>query len=633
MSEDLLYNEARAYPQGIEDQKRIIFRELRERTHWFIRLRWFVPPGIVVGAGVAVLLGFEKLPIGILFIMAASILAYNTLFYLVGRKQADKVIGQRDYVRNLTRWQFGLDYIAMFLLIHFTGGVTSPLIFFFIFHIIFSSILLPPRSSYGFASMVAAGMIGIALSEYLGWITPHPLIFGGKTVNLFELPVHMMAILGFFTASVYITAFSTSSIMSMVRKRISNLVELSEAVRRLNERLNALYVVTQAIGSVKKLDLVLNIVTSELCQVMGVLSISVKLLSEDGKFLHYVATEGIVADVFKSKVVEVAKSPLNRQVIEGKPFVTGQVTQKEMFQFGEDLAAANVQSVLFVPLTAEDKVIGILGAYCKYQERFTPEEVDFFRQAAGLVAVAIENAQSYEAIEKLIQERSWFMMRVAHNLRSPLAAVISILDVVRGGYQGKLNDAQNEYLRRADRRAHTMITMINELLSLAQHRDEKQLLESKPVDLEATAGRIQRTFQDKAQQKGLDFEMVVSEDLPQIQGDTAMIEQALENLVSNAIKYTPTGSVKVEFSKGPKKTVQIQISDTGIGISEDDKQHLFEEFFRAKNVRAADEEGTGLGLSIVKEVVDQHGGKIIVESEEGLGTLFVVHFPASKPVA
>ena len=634
MSEDLLYNEARAYPQGIEDQKRIIFRELRERTHWFIRLRWFVPPGIVVGAGVAVLLGFEKLPIGILFIMAASILAYNTLFYLVGRKQADKVIGQRDYVRNLTRWQFGLDYIAMFLLIHFTGGIASPLIFFFIFHIIFASILLPPRSSYGFASMVAAGMIGIAFAEYWGWITPHPLIFQGNTVNLFELPVHMMAILGFFTASVYITAFSTSSIMGMVRRRISNLVALSEAVRRLNLKMNALYAMTRAILSIKKPDLVLKIVTSELCHVMGVLGISVKLLSEDGKFLNYVAADGLVADIFKSKVVEVARSPLNRQVLEGKPFVTGRVTQGEMFQFGEDLADANVQSVLFVPLTLEEKVIGILGAYCKYQERFSQEEVDFFRQAAGLVAVAIENAQSYEAIEKLMNERSWFMMRVAHNLRSPLAAIVSILDVLRGGYQGELTDAQREYLRRVDRRARTMISMISELLTLAKNRDEKRTLTSESVDLTVIAGRIQRTFQDKALQKRLKFDMVVSEDLPNIQGDAEMIEQALENLVSNAINYTPAdGTVKVEFSKGPKKTVQIQVSDTGIGISKDSKPRLFDEFFRAENAKNLVEHGTGLGLAIVKEVVNQHGGRIIVESEKGLGSLFVVQFPASHPVA
>ncbi|MBW1960021.1 MAG: HAMP domain-containing histidine kinase [Deltaproteobacteria bacterium] len=630
MSQDLSENKDRGYPREIEDQKRVIFRELRERTQWFIRLRWFVPPGIVVGAVVAVLLGFEKLPIGILFIMAASILAYNILFYLVGRNQAYKVIGQRDYVRNLTRWQFGLDYIAMFLLIHFTGGVTSPLIFFFIFHIIFASILLPPRSSYGFASLVAAGMIGIAFAEYLGWISPHPIIFQSKTVNLFELPAHMMAILGFFTASVYITAFCTSSIMGMVRKRISNLVELSEAFRRLNDRLNALYVMNQAIGSVKKLDQVLKIVTSELCHVMGVLGISVKLLSEDGKFLHYVAAEGLVADVFKSRVVEVAKSPLNRQVVEGKSFVTGRVTQREMFQFGEDLAAANVQSVLFVPLTVEDKVIGILGAYCKYQERFSQEEVDFFRQAAGLVAVAIENARSYEAIEKLMNERSWFMMRVAHNLRSPLAAIVSILDVVRGGYQGELTDAQSEYLRRVHRRARTMISMINELLMLAQNRDEKRKRAFNTVDLKVVAGRIQRTFQDEALQKGLKFDVVVSNDLPTIQGDADMIEQALENLVSNAINYTPAaGTVRVEFSKGPKKTVQIQVSDTGIGIPKDARPRLFDEFFRAENAKSVVEHGTGLGLPIVKEIVARHGGRIIVESEEGLGSLFVVQFPVS----
>ncbi|MFH1628190.1 MAG: GAF domain-containing sensor histidine kinase, partial [Pseudomonadota bacterium] len=398
--------------------------------------------------------------------------------------------------------------------------------------------------------------------------------------------------------------------------------------KRLNRKLNALYAMTQAIGSIRRFDQVLKIVTTELGQVMGVVGISVKLLSEDGKELRFVAVDGLVADVFKSKVVEVAKSPLNREIIEGKLFVTGHVTRREMFQFGEDLAAAKIQSVLFVPLVVEEKVIGILGAYCKVPERFTPEEVDFFRQAAGLVAVAIENAQAYESIEKLIQERSWFMMRVAHNLKSPLAAAISILDVVRGGYQGELNEAQSEYLRRIDRRIRTMLAMINELLVLARSREQRRKLEYKPVDIILLAGRIQRTFQDEARQKGLVFEMQVPETMPAIPGDADMVEQALENLVSNAVKYTPGGGrVRVEFSTATDGSVKIQISDTGIGIPAADKDQLFSEFYRAENARSMDELGTGLGLALVKEVVDQHGGRIIVESEEGLGTLFVVHFP------
>ena len=625
-------NEGLRYRLEIEDQRPIIFQELVERIYWFIRFRWLVPPAILAGAVVARLLGFDRLPYRAMVLVAMSILLYNAVFYRIGRKQAGKLMGQRGYARNLARWQFFLDYIAMFLLLHFTGGVNSPLIFLFIFHIIFASILLPHPSSFAFATMVVAGLAGITLAEYFQWLNPYPLVVTDESILSTGLPYHTVLVLGFFTASVYITAFFTTSIMRMLRNRISNLVDLSDAIRRLNERMNALYAMTQAIVTIKKRDSVLQIVTTQLSHVMGVLGISVKLLSEDGRFLHFVAADGLVADVFKSKVVDVSKSPLNRKVIEGKPFVAGSVTRGEMFQFGEDLAATKVKSVLFVPLLGEKKVIGILGAYSEHPERFTSDEVEFFRQAADLVAVAIENAQAYEAIERLIQERSWFMMKVAHNLRSPLAAVISMLDVIRGGYQGNLNEPQQESLRRVDRRARTMLTMIDELLNLAEKRDRRRSLEFKSVNLTDIAGRIQRTHQDEANQKGLKFDVVVADRLPHIQGDPDMIEQAIENLVSNAIKYSLSGGqVRLEFSGEPGDTVRIQVSDTGIGIPKEAKSKLFTEFFRAENARAMEEHGTGLGLAIVKEIVNQHGGRIIVESEEGLGTLFVVSFPPSAP--
>jgi signal transduction histidine kinase len=105
------------------------------------------------------------------------------------------------------------------------------------------------------------------------------------------------------------------------------------------------------------------------------------------------------------------------------------------------------------------------------------------------------------------------------------------------------------------------------------------------------------------------------------------VEQLLENLVSNAIKYTPAeGSVEVRFARA-NGTVRIEVSDTGIGIPAADRPRLFTEFFRAENAKAMDEIGTGLGLAIVKEIVDQLGGRIFLESEEGVGTIFVVHLP------
>ena len=383
---------------------------------------------------------------------------------------------------------------------------------------------------------------------------------------------------------------------------------------------------TQAIGSKQHLEQVLSIVSSELARVMDVQAISVKLLSEDGKFLQFAAAHGLPAEFLKHKVVEVAKSPLNRRVIEGEPFVSGHVTEPESFQFGEDLEAARLQSVQFVPLIVETRVIGILGAYSTRPEQFGPDELNFFRQAAGLVAIAIENARAYEAIENVIEERSRFMNRVAHNLRAPLAALASMLEVVRDGYLGNMNDTLRRHLSRVDQRVQNMLLMINELMTLAKSQSKQRRREYGSVDLKAVTDRIHQTFQEKAAEKKLSLIVTVPEDLPKIKGDEEMVEQMLENLVSNAIKYTPEGGrIGMTFWPGANETIRIVLSDSGIGIPKDEIPRLFTEFFRASNVK--NRIGTGLGLTIVKEIVDQHGGQIEVESEEGFGTTFVIYLP------
>jgi signal transduction histidine kinase len=608
----------------LQKRKRIILGELEERTLWFIKLRWWVPPGIGVGTALARWIGVE-FETNALLLLACFILAYNAVFYLLSQR-IKREPRQKEYIERFTYWQVGFDYGTMFLLIHFTGGLASPFIFFFIFHITFSAIFLPRRSTYSFAATTAAGMGLIATAEYLGWIPHHDLLFKGKAIDLGQQPFHLIVILGFFSGFVFITAISITAVMRMLEKRILDLAELTEAVTTLNDKLNTLYTMTQAIGSKQHLEQVLNIVSSELARVMDVQAISVKLLSEDGKFLQFAAAHGLPSEFLKDKVIEVGKSPLNRRVIEGEPFVTGHVTQREFFQFGEDLEAARLQSVQFVPLIVENRVIGILGAYSNRPEQFGPDELNFFRQAAGLVAIAIENARAYEAIENLIEERSRFMNRVAHNLRAPLAALTSMIEVVQDGYLGNMNDKLRKHLNRIDQRVQNMLLMINELMTLAKSQNKQQRLEYRPVDLKVVTDRIHQTFQEKAAQKRLSLKITIQEDLPKIKGDQEMVEQMLENLVSNAIKYTPEGGrIGMAFWLGANETVRIVLSDSGIGIPKDEIPRLFTEFFRASNVKNVI--GTGLGLTIVKEIVDQHGGEIQVESEEGLGTTFVIHLP------
>ena len=117
-------------------------------------------------------------------------------------------------------------------------------------------------------------------------------------------------------------------------------------------------------------------------------------------------------------------------------------------------------------------------------------------------------------------------------------------------------------------------------------------------------------------------------------GDAGRLQHLLENLVSNAIKYTPDGGkVRVDLARDECGRVRVEVRDTGIGIPESAQSRLFTEFFRAPNAKACDAVGTGLGLVIVKEIVEQHGGTLSVESAEGRGTLFTVLLPAATAAA
>jgi K+-sensing histidine kinase KdpD len=436
-----------------------------------------------------------------------------------------------------------------------------------------------------------------------------------------------LASLGILGAAAFLTAGLTGSAIGSFQRKVQDLECLRQAEALITRRLHSIFSILDTIGSERDLNRVLETAVSEVALVAQVKGASVKLLSEDGKFLRYAAAFGLPERMVREKVVEVERSPLNKRVIQGEPFVTGQITATEMFQFGEILSDAHLQSVLFVPLNVKGRVIGILGAYCEKPDRFDPEEVNFFRLTARLVAIAVENARAYEAVTAMSGERTWFMMKVAHNLRAPLAGMLSILEVVRDGYLGPINDDQSEYLRRLDRRARTMLALVNELMALSRNRQQREAGPAATTELSVLARRVQRTFQEKAAEKRIKFQVSLSADLADIRGRLETVEQMLENLVSNAIKYTPAdGSVEVRFSRA-NGTVRIEVSDTGIGIPAGDRSKLFTEFFRAENAKAMEEVGTGLGLAIVKEIVDQLGGRIFMESEERVGTIFVVHLP------
>ena len=254
--------------------------------------------------------------------------------------------------------------------------------------------------------------------------------------------------------------------------------------------------------------------------------------------------------------------------------------------------------------------------------------------AAELVAIAIDNARTYQALEDLMGERAQSMLETAHNLRAPLGAALSKLDLLRDGYLGDVNERQVEHIDRLEDRLRTLDQTIGELLAIARMRDWSREIPDIVVDLVELASKIERTFRQEAAARGLELTVAAEPDLPKISSGASLLERMMENLVSNAIKYTPKGgSVIVEVVRKDADRVQIRVKDSGIGIPEAEQSKLFQEFFRASNAKKATRSGTGLGLALVKRAVERHNGSIRVDSQEGKGTTVLVDLPLDRDSA
>ena len=269
----------------------------------------------------------------------------------------------------------------------------------------------------------------------------------------------------------------------------------------------------------------------------------------------------------------------------------------------------------------------MLRAYGGAAYHFTEDDAAFLDAIAAQGAVAIENAQAYQLLEELDESKSQFVRIVTHELRSPVQVVISLLNVLDRGYVGDLSEKQADLVHRARNRIEFLQTLIDDLLDLAAGKaDVLATTERGLVSLTAVLEEVQGRYEARAQEKGLALQAEYPDENLAVWGDRAELDRMLNNLVSNAIKYTAQGEVRLllERSGGGAR---IMVSDTGIGIPEDALPDLFQEFFRAKNARQVKDSGTGLGLSIVKDLVDRCGGEIEVESALGLGTTFTVTLP------
>jgi PAS domain S-box-containing protein len=231
-----------------------------------------------------------------------------------------------------------------------------------------------------------------------------------------------------------------------------------------------------------------------------------------------------------------------------------------------------------------------------------------------------------ERLLELDRLKDEFVASVSHELRTPLTSISGYLELVLEG--GRLSVEQEQFLGVVGRNAERLLRVVGDLLFVAQLKSSTVVLERAPVDLTELLGSALQSVAPLARDRGIELKLDCGP-LPSLDGDAGRLGQMIDNLLTNALKFTPRGG-RVEIHGFERsEAVCVQVRDTGMGISEHDQEHLFERFFRTSEARTEAIQGTGLGLSIVAAIVAAHDGSIEVESEPGVGTTFTVLLPTA----
>ncbi|HEX2906962.1 MAG TPA: GAF domain-containing protein [Phototrophicaceae bacterium] len=306
------------------------------------------------------------------------------------------------------------------------------------------------------------------------------------------------------------------------------------------------------------------------------------------------------------------------------------------------------QSTLLVSMFARNQLLGSIGLDMTTERRvFSIEEQETFVTLAAQVALAISNAQLYEEAIAVNRLKSELLANMSHELRTPLNAIIGYSEMLLSEVYGELNPKQFDRLSRVHSGGKHLLNLINDVLDLSKIETGQMSLVIAPLSISDIVYDVMAEFSSKAQAKGLAINLNINPDLPPIRADALRIHQILSNLVDNAIKFTETGSVTITVITGVSKSNHIEpleirppealladsdwlavtISDTGVGISQEDQNIIFDAFRQVDGSSIRRYEGTGLGLTIAQQLVKMHGGYIWAESQPGQGSTFRVLLP------
>ncbi len=429
--------------------------------------------------------------------------------------------------------------------------------------------------------------------------------------------------------------FADQAVIAIENVRLFN--ELQARTRELGrsvEQLTALGEVGRAVSSTLDLETVLTTIVARADQLSGTdggVIYEYDEAKQEFRLRVSLKLEDELIAVLRAAPTRLGEGAVGRAGVARQPIQIPDILEDTAYtgRLRDVAERAGYRALLAVPLLREDRLIGALVLRRRVPGPFPPETVTLLQTFATQSVLAIQNARLFREIadksqqlEAASRHKSEFLANMSHELRTPLNAIIGFSEVLLERMFGEVNEKQTEYLHDILSSGQHLLSLINDILDLSKIEAGRMELAPAPFHLPLALGNAVTLVKERAGRHGIALTLEVDPRLGELVGDERKIKQVLLNLLSNAVKFTPEGgriSLTAVLTGG---SVEISVSDTGIGIAPEDQDAIFEEFRQVGGDDARKREGTGLGLTLAKKFVEMHGGRIWVKSEVGKGSTF-----------
>ncbi len=300
--------------------------------------------------------------------------------------------------------------------------------------------------------------------------------------------------------------------------------------------------------------------------------------------------------------------------------------------------------LMHLPLRSPGRVLGVLTVGSYRERHFAPGALELLAGVAAQIALSLDNALLHRearlgaaelaranlALEQALRSKDQFLANVTHELRRPLAPARLVLETLLENPPGRIPpERQQQLLRNALNNLDSLNALVSELLDAVRVEQQARPADNVLLDLGALARRTLAAMQPLGEERGLEVRSLIPRAPVHVRGDPQALGRVIANLLSNAVKFNrQQGSILLQLEESEGRAV-LSVTDTGIGIPRHARPHIFERFYQADGSSTRMHDGLGLGLFIAREIVEQHGGQIRFDTEEGVGTTFTVTLPVA----